>query len=245
MDERVTLVGYTSDPNAAEHAVQFDENGKVIRGYRGPGWHSSDDARGEIVKGLSDEAVRILKKPGTISSPHMQPPDTTQRQHFYIAPIELDTVRKELEYIYSVAGGSYRSLAIVFAHSYTYPEHELIIGSLASEIGFTQISMSSQLLPMIKMVPRGVSCTADAYLTPVLRKYLDAFFGGFDEALRGGGQGKEGSKRARVEFMASDGGLLDLDNFSGLRSLLSGPAGGVVGYALTSWDAKRKIPIIG
>ena len=158
--------------------------------------------------------------------------------------VDLDAVRKELEYLYSIQGGSYRSLAIVFAHSYTYPEHELTIGSLASEMGFTQISMSSQLLPMIKMVPRGVSCTADAYLTPVLRKYLDGFFDGFDEALRGG-QGEEGGKTARVEFMASDGGLLDLDNFSGLRSLLSGPAGGVVGYALTSWDVKRKIPIIG
>ena len=73
VDERVTLVGYTSNPNAADHAVQFDENGRVIRGYRGPGWHSSDDARGEIVKGLSGEAVRILKKPGTPPSPHIKP----------------------------------------------------------------------------------------------------------------------------------------------------------------------------
>lgn len=93
---------------------------------------------------------------------------------------------------------------------------------------------------MIKMVPRGVSATADAYLTPILRKYLDGFFAGFDEGLKdakGGG--------GRVEFMGSDGGLLDLRNFSGLKSILSGPAGGVVGYALTSWDEKRRTPIIG
>ncbi|KAF8327936.1 5-oxoprolinase [Cantharellus anzutake] len=220
VDERVTLVGYTSDPNAAEHAVQFDENGKIVCGYNGPGWDENDDDQGEIVRGLSGEAVRIIKKP------------------------ELDTIRKDLEYLFSEAAGSYRSLAIVFAHSYTYPDHELAVGRIASEIGFTQISMSSQLLPMIKMVPRGVSCTADAYLTPVLRKYLDGFFGGFDEELKGN-EGGQGGRKARVEFMASDGGLLDLDNFSGLRSLLSGPAGGVVGYALTSWDAKRKVPIIG
>jgi 5-oxoprolinase (ATP-hydrolysing) len=93
---------------------------------------------------------------------------------------------------------------------------------------------------MIKMVPRGMSSTADAYLTPILREYLNGFFDGFDEELRSGGEGT-----ARVEFMASDGGLLDLDNFSGLKSILSGPAGGVVGYALTSWDEKEKIPIIG
>ena len=54
-----------------------------------------------------------------------------------------------------------------------------------------------------------------------------------------------GKRGARVEFMASDGGLVDLNNFSGLKSILSGPAGGVVGYALTSWDEERKIPIIG
>lgn len=114
------------------------------------------------------------------------------------------------------------------------------MGDLAREIGFTQISVSSQLLPMIKMVPRGVSSTADAYLTPILRNYLDGFFDGFDEQLRSAGLDKP-----RVEFMASDGGLLNLDNFSGLKSILSGPAGGVVGYALTSWDPKRRIPIVG
>ena len=93
---------------------------------------------------------------------------------------------------------------------------------------------------MIKMVPRGVSSTADAYLTPILRQYLDGFFGGFDEKLKDGRV-----ETPRVEFMGSDGGLLDLDNFSGLKSILSGPAGGVVGYALTSWDLKHKQPIIG
>lgn len=93
---------------------------------------------------------------------------------------------------------------------------------------------------MIKLVPRGMSATADAYLTPILYQYLDGFFDGFDEQLRSGGVGKP-----RVEFMASDGGLLDLDNFSGLKSILSGPAGGVVGYALTSWDENERTPIIG
>jgi 5-oxoprolinase (ATP-hydrolysing) len=128
----------------------------------------------------------------------------------------------------------------VLAHSYTFPNHERDIGQLARSLGFTQVSESAKLLPMIKMVPRGVSSTADAYLTPILMEYLNGFFGGFDHQLRDGQ-----FKSPRVEFMGSDGGLLDLNNFSGLKSILSGPAGGVVGYALTSWDERVKKPIIG
>ena len=65
VDERVTLAGYTSDPKAAEHAVKFTEDGKVERGLRGPGWDGVHDAEGpgEVVRGLSGEAVRIIKKP--------------------------------------------------------------------------------------------------------------------------------------------------------------------------------------
>jgi 5-oxoprolinase (ATP-hydrolysing) len=215
VDERVTIVGYTSDPKAEEHAVQFDTQGKVQRGYRGKGWDGEGDAEGpgKVVQGLSGEAVRIMRTP------------------------DREVVTRELQALYA---DGYRSLAIVFAHSYTYPEHERLVGDLAREVGFTHVSQSAQLLPMIKMVPRGVSSTADAYLTPILREYLDGFFSGFDEKL------KDGRLRSpRVEFMGSDGGLLDLDNFSGLKSILSGPAGGVVGYALTSWDEKDRRPIIG
>ncbi|PPR05011.1 hypothetical protein CVT24_010204 [Panaeolus cyanescens] len=215
VDERVTLVGFTSDPKAEEHAVQFDEDGNVVRGYRGKGWDGVNDAEGpgKIVRGLSGEAVRILKVP------------------------DEEAIRKDLEKLYA---DGYRSLAIVLVHSYTYPNHENIVGKIARDVGFTHVSESAQLLPMIKMVPRGVSSTADAYLTPILKEYLDGFFNGFDAKLRDGNL-----RTPRVEFMGSDGGLVDLNNFSGLKSILSGPAGGVVGYALTSWDEKRKTPIIG
>ncbi|KAF9782495.1 5-oxoprolinase [Thelephora terrestris] len=215
VDERVTLVGYTSDPEAEKNAVRFDEHGNLIRGYRGAGWDGQGDAEGpgKIVQGISGEAVRIMKTP------------------------DLGQVRQDLQRLHQ---DGYRSLAIVFVHSYTFPEHEVLVGKIAHEIGFTHISESSQLLPMIKMVPRGVSSTADAYLTPILRQYLDGFFNGFDEKLRDGRL-----MSPRVEFMGSDGGLLDTKNFSGLKSILSGPAGGVVGYALTSWDEKRRQPVIG
>jgi 5-oxoprolinase (ATP-hydrolysing) len=68
VDERVTLVGYTSDPKSEEHAIQFDEDGKVIRGYRGNGWDNEGLAEGpgEIIRGISGEAVRVMKKPGML-----------------------------------------------------------------------------------------------------------------------------------------------------------------------------------
>ncbi|KAI0319708.1 5-oxoprolinase [Amylostereum chailletii] len=215
VDERVTLVGYTSDPQAEEHAVQFDADGQISRGYRGKGWDGQGNAEGpgDIVRGISGEAVRILKR------------------------LDDFDVRQDLQKLFDKG---YRSIAVVLAHSYTYPEHELQLGKIARDVGFTHISLSSQLLPMIKMVPRGVSSTADAYLTPILRAYLDGFFAGFDDKLR------DGSLRSpRVEFMGSDGGLVDANGFSGLKSILSGPAGGVVGYALTSWDEETRTPVIG
>lgn len=155
-------------------------------------------------------------------------------------------------------------------HSYTYPgapvpvwlrkeltgaEHERKIGELARGVGFEHVSLSSELMPMIKIVARGTSSTADvrshfrrrapltsckAYLTPVLRRYIDGFFDGFDDSLRKGAEGG-----TRVEFMRSDGGLTDVASFSGLHSILSGPAGGVVGCALTSWDENDGAPVIG
>ena len=222
MDERVTLVGFTSDPKKGEREVQFNDDGSVRRGYDG----ESLDASRSIVRGLSGEAVKI-----------MQRPDEKQ-------------IEQDLKTLYD---DGFRSLAVVFIHSYTFPDHEQLVGKIAKKVGFTHISLSSSLMPTIKVVPRGASCTADAYLTPILRGYIDGFFDGFDDSLRegikqlaqGNTEAKEAEKMTQVEFMRSDGGLTDVNNFSGLHSILSGPAGGVVGFALTSWDPKRKQAVIG
>lgn len=88
------------------------------------------------------------------------------------------------------------------------------------------------------MVPRGTSSTADAYLTPVLKAYIDGFFSGFDSSLR------DGTSGTRVEFMMSDGGLTSVDRFSGLKSIISGPAGGVVAMARTAYDEKDGRPVV-
>lgn len=130
-------------------------------------------------------------------------------------------VLTQLQHLYSL---NIRSLAIVFLHSYTYPEHEQRVAKLAHELGFTQVSTSSDVMPMIRIVPRGGTTCVDAYLTPVLKRYLISFSKGFERELHG----------VRVGFMQSDGGLAAMDRFYGNRAILSGPAGGVVGYALTS-----------
>jgi 5-oxoprolinase (ATP-hydrolysing) len=93
---------------------------------------------------------------------------------------------------------------------------------------------------MIKAISRGYSATADAYLTPLTRAYVDGFRKGFvgdlEDAAAGG---------ARCEFMQSDGGLVGWQGFSGLRAILSGPAGGVVGFSRTCFDTERRKPVIG
>lgn len=178
----------------------------------------SDEAS-QLVRGLSSEAVRILQRP-------------VDRE-----------VRAQLQELYD---GGVRSIAVCLVHGYTFPDHEALIGQIAEDIGFHQVSLSHALLPMIKLVPRATSACADAYLTPAIKKYIAGFQAGFKRGLGTESIKIHGTQKgARCEFMQSDGGLVDVDAFSGLRAILSGPAGGVVGYALTSYDPKTKIPVIG
>ena len=113
---------------------------------------------------------------------------------------------------------------VVFLHGYAFQEHERQIGELAYDIGYEQISLSHQVMPMVKMVARGDTTTVDAYLTPHIQNYLESFRSGFSDNL----------KNSQLLFMQSDGGLTDSENFKGSNAILSGPAGGVVGYAMTS-----------
>ncbi|XP_048473496.1 5-oxoprolinase [Rhincodon typus] len=116
-----------------------------------------------------------------------------------------------------------------------WPNHEKQIGDLAKRLGFKHISLSSEVMPMIRAVPRGYTACADAYLTPCIKKYLNGFSAGFQDSL----------KDVRVLFMQSDGGLTPMERFSGSRAILSGPAGGVVGYALTTCTGGCTRPVIG
>jgi 5-oxoprolinase (ATP-hydrolysing) len=149
-----------------------------------------------------------------------------------IRPLDLNALRSDLE---AVHDRGIRSLAVVLMHAYAWPGHEQIIGRIAREIGFTQVSLSSQVMPRVKLVARGDTTMVDAYLNPHIRTYLDSFKYGFKDKLAHTG----------LLFMQSDGGLAGADGFTGSRAILSGPAGGVVGYAMTTFDAEKNEPVIG
>ncbi|MCT8161879.1 hydantoinase B/oxoprolinase family protein [Pseudoruegeria sp. SHC-113] len=124
-------------------------------------------------------------------------------------------------------GKGYRSIAVALMHSYRFPEHEKQIGAMAKQAGFTQISLSHAVSPLIKLVGRGDTAVVDAYLSPILRRYVDQV-----AAALGTDQG--GCER--LMFMQSNGGLTDARLFHGRDAILSGPAGGVVGMVRTAAD---------
>lgn len=149
---------------------------------------------------------------------------------------ELDASKVKTDLL-ALKNQGYKSIAVALVNSFACPEHELKIGEIGKSLGLS-VALSSLLQPMIKVVPRGMSATADAYLTPVIKSYVDSISANFEGGLAG-------SHGCRVEFMQSDGGLVDFRKFSGLKAILSGPAAGVVGYAATSWDPESRVPIIG
>ena len=113
-----------------------------------------------------------------------------------------------------------RSIAIVFMHGYRYQAHEVKVAEMAREIGFTQISVSHDVSPMMKLVARGDTTVVDAYLSPILRRYVD--------------QVASEMPGVNLQFMQSSGGLTDARAFQGKDSILSGPAGGIVGMVRAS-----------
>src|SRR3990167_9521625 len=113
-----------------------------------------------------------------------------------------------------------RSVAIVFMHGYRYTAHEKAAKRIAQEVGFTQISTSHEVSPMMKLVSRGDTTVVDAYLTPILRRYVEQVAGEMPGV--------------KIFFMQSSGGLTDAHVFQGKDAILSGPAGGIVGMARTA-----------
>ncbi len=116
-----------------------------------------------------------------------------------------------------------RSVAIVLMHGYRYHQHEQRLAQLARELGFHQVSTSHQTSPLMKLVSRGDTTVVDAYLSPILRRYVDQLAAELGDA--------------QLMFMQSSGGLVDARLFQGKDSILSGPAGGIVGAAQTSTQA--------
>jgi 5-oxoprolinase (ATP-hydrolysing) len=121
----------------------------------------------------------------------------------------------------------FRAVAIAFMHGYRYPGHEQLTAKIAREIGFPQVSVSHEVSPLIKLVGRGDTAVVDAYLSPILARYVAQVSEELDIARTG----------ARLMFMMSSGGLTAAELFQGKDAILSGPAGGVVGLAETGRSA--------
>ena len=121
----------------------------------------------------------------------------------------------------------FRAVAIAFMHAYRYPAHEQMAARIAREIGFPQVSVSHEVSPLIKLVGRGDTTVVDAYLSPILARYVAQVSEELDLARTG----------ARLMFMMSSGGLTAAELFQGKDAILSGPAGGVVGLAETGRSA--------
>jgi 5-oxoprolinase (ATP-hydrolysing) len=126
-------------------------------------------------------------------------------------------VRADLAAAY---GTGIRAAAIVLLHGYRHPAHERIVAEIAREVGFTQISVSHRVSPLMKLVSRGDTTVLDAYLSPILGRYVDEVAGELDGV--------------RLLFMQSNGGLVDARRFHGKDAILSGPAGGIVGAVRTA-----------
>jgi 5-oxoprolinase (ATP-hydrolysing) len=137
-----------------------------------------------------------------------------------LLPLDGALARADLEKCFRAG---FRSIAIVFMHGYRFTQHEARVAALAKEVGFTQISVSHQVSPLMKLIGRGDTTVVDAYLSPILRRYVDTVA----SELEG----------VRLLFMQSNGGLTDARRFHGKDSILSGPAGGIVGAVRTSLAA--------
>ncbi|MDP6214001.1 MAG: hydantoinase/oxoprolinase family protein, partial [Acidimicrobiales bacterium] len=144
-----------------------------------------------------------------------------------LTPLDLEQARSDLTRAY---GSGLSSVAIALTHGYRYTEHEEALASLAEEVGFTQVSVSHRVSPLMKLVSRGDTTVVDAYLSPVLRRYVNQVE---EQLSAGGGEGDS----PLLMFMQSNGGLTDARHFQGKDALLSGPAGGVVGMVATAGEA--------
>ena len=138
-----------------------------------------------------------------------------------VTELDAEAARRDLKAAYD---RGLRGVAIVLMHGYRFLDHERRVAKIAEEIGFTQISVSHDVSPLMKLVARGDTTVVDAYLSPILRRYVDQVRGELGDGVR-------------LLFMQSNGGLTDAGRFRGKDAILSGPAGGIVGMTRTSAEA--------
>jgi 5-oxoprolinase (ATP-hydrolysing) len=159
--------------------------------------------------------VRRIDLPDMLYTRTVEAHERVTAEGEILTPLNEATLTAALQQAYDAG---LTSCAIAFLHGYRYPAHEIRAGEIAAAIGFTQISLSHQISPLQKLVSRGDTTVVDAYLSPVLRRYVERVRSGL-------------GADAQLQFMMSSGGLTDAARFQGKDAVLSGPAGGVVGAA--------------
>jgi 5-oxoprolinase (ATP-hydrolysing) len=190
-----------------------------------------------ITKGLKDQleigyqarpdifAKRIVK-PEMLYARVVEADERMRADGTVEQPLDTAALERDLK---AAAADGIRSVAIVLMHSYAHPRHERLAAEVARRAGFTQVSVSHEVSPLIKIVGRGDTTVADAYLSPILRAYVDKVAGAIGVRPAG-----SDPRAPHILFMASSGGLKSADLFQGRDAILSGPAGGVVGMAETA-----------
>ncbi|KGD98257.1 hydantoinase B/oxoprolinase family protein [Rhizobium sp. YS-1r] len=170
----------------------------------------------------ADIFAKKIIKPELLYSAVVEVDERVRADGTVEAEPEEGAIRAELQGQFDAG---FRAVAIVFMHAYRYPAHEQLAARIAREIGFTQVSVSHEVSPLIKLVGRGDTTVVDAYLSPILRRYVDQVAGELGANEETGPQ---------LMFMQSSGGLTAARLFQGKDAILSGPAGGVVGAVETS-----------
>ncbi|MFD6657582.1 hydantoinase B/oxoprolinase family protein [Streptomyces parvus] len=163
---------------------------------------------------------RHIVLPETVHERVIEVPERIDAHGRTVRPLELTSVREQLR---AAHAEGLRSAAVVLMHGYRHPAHERAVAEAAREAGFTQVSSSHEVSPLIRLVPRGDTTVVDAYLSPVLGRYVDEVAARLDGI--------------RLMFLQSNGGLREAARFRGKDAVLSGPAGGVVGMVRTSQQA--------
>jgi len=160
--------------------------------------------------------VRRIELPSLLYEHVIEAGERLSARGDVVRPLDEDAAERELRRAYD---DGIRAVAIVLMHGYRYPQHERAIARIARDVGFAQVSVSHEVSPLMKLVSRGDTTVVDAYLSPILRRYV----GEVERDLGGAAHG------IRLQFMQSSGGLTDAHLFQGKDAILSGPAGGIVG----------------
>ena len=165
-----------------------------------------------------------IKRPDLLYAQVAEVPERLDASGAVVTPLDEPATRAALQ---SAHDAGIRAVAVALLHGYVNPAHEARIGEIAAETGFTQISLSHHVSRLAKLVGRGDTTVVDAYLSPILRRYVAQVEGALDI----------GRATGRLLFMQSNGGLTEAARFQGKDAILSGPAGGIVGMVRTGQAA--------